>query len=126
MSTPIHLAIPKSYLRLVSNISLEIKIHWAKRRFEWAEYAPYQDKLEKLLMANATQYREFMMFSMEQKVGLSDVYVGVPSAAYLAVFDGFERVAESDLPKFVDTLLVADANAFKERFEFTHNKRKTA
>jgi hypothetical protein len=97
---------------------------WAKRRFEWADYAPYQDRIEKLLMSNATQYREFMMFSIEQKVGLSDVYVGVPAQAFLAVFDGFEPVAEQDLPKMVDSLLVADANAFKERFEFKHNKKR--
>jgi hypothetical protein len=97
---------------------------WAKRRFEWADYAPYQDRIEKLLMTNAAQYREFMMFSIEQKVGLSDVYVGVPAQAFLAVFDGFEPVAEHDLPKVVDSLLVADANAFKERFEFKHNKKR--
>ncbi|MFZ2155500.1 MAG: hypothetical protein WAV72_05185 [Bradyrhizobium sp.] len=74
---------------------------WAKRRFEWADYAPYQDRIEKLLMSNAAHYREFMMFSVEQKVGLSDVYVGVPAQAFLAVFDGFEPVAEQDLPKVV-------------------------
>ena len=101
-------------------------MYWAKRRFEWADYAPYMDRLEKLLMANATQYREFMMFSIEQKVGLSDVYVGVPVQAMLAVFDGFEPVADSDVPKVVDTLLVADVNAFTERFEFKYNKRADA
>lgn len=97
---------------------------WAKRAFQWADYAPYQDRLEKLLMASAAQYREFMMFSTEQKVGLSDVYVGVPAQAFLAMFDGFEPIAEQDLPKVVNTLLVADANAFGERFEFKHNKKR--
>jgi hypothetical protein len=97
---------------------------WAKRAFQWADYAPYQDRLEKLLMSNPAHYREFMMFSIEQKVGLSDVYVGVPAQSFLAVFDRFEPVAEADLPKVVDTLLIADANAFKERFEFKHNKKR--
>ena len=97
---------------------------WAKRSFEWADYAPYQDRIEKLLMSNPAHYREFMMFSVEQKVGLSDVYVGVPAQPFLAVFDGFVAVAENDLPKVVDSLLVADANAFKERFEFKHNKKR--
>jgi hypothetical protein len=99
-------------------------MYWAKRRFEWAQYAPYQDRLEKLLMANAMQYREFMMFSIEQKVGLSDVYVGVPIKESMLLFDGFEPVSEDELPKVVDTLLVADATAFAERFEFRHNQRK--
>ena len=97
---------------------------WAKRRFEWAEYAPYQDRLEKLLMANAARYREYMMFSMEQKVGLADVFVGVPAQELLAVFDGFDAVPKNQVPKVIDTLLVADVNAFKDAgFEFKHNKR---
>ncbi|MEZ0085187.1 hypothetical protein ABIF72_007685 [Bradyrhizobium japonicum] len=98
---------------------------WSKRRFEWAEVAPYQDRMEKLLMANATRYREFMMFMIEVKVGLADVYVSVPTKELMAVFDGFEPVAETDVPKVIDTLLAADVNAFKDAgFEFAHNKRE--
>jgi len=93
---------------------------WAKRQFQWAQFAPYQDCMEKLLMANATRYREFMMFMMEVRAGLADVYVGVPTKELLAVFDGFEPVA--DVPKVIDTLLVADVNAIKDAgFEFKHN-----
>jgi hypothetical protein len=32
---------------------------WIKRRFNAADYAPYMDRLEKLLMTNATLYREW-------------------------------------------------------------------
>jgi hypothetical protein len=96
---------------------------WGKRRFQWADYAPYQDRLEKLQMANATRYREFMMFAIQEKVGLQDIYVGVPTNELMAVFDGFEPVSEAALPKVVDSLLLADVNAFKLRFEFRHNKR---
>ncbi len=98
-------------------------MYWAKRRFKAADYASYQDRLGQLLMANPTAYREYMMFSMKQGVGESDVYVGVPLQGLLAMFDGFERVEETALPKVVDTLLLADANAFGERFEFRHNQR---
>jgi hypothetical protein len=101
---------------------LENEMIWAKRRFQWADYAPYQDRLEKLLMANPTRYREFMMFSVEASGGEGDVYVGVPTKEFIALFDGFEPVREAALPKVVDALLIADANAFKERFEFRHNK----
>ena len=62
---------------------------WAKREFKWADYAPYQDRLGKLLMDNPTHYREFMMFSIEKTTGVSDVYVGVPVKEFLAIFDGF-------------------------------------
>jgi hypothetical protein len=98
---------------------------WGKRSFQWADYAPYQDRLGDLLMKNPTRYREFMMFSVEQKAGLADIYVGVPAEEFMLLFDGFEHVGEDALPKVVDSLLVADANAFAERFEFRHNLRRS-
>jgi hypothetical protein len=97
---------------------------WAKRQFQWADYAPYQDRLGDLLMKNPTRYREFMMFSVEQSAGVGDVYVGVPAKEFMVLFGGFEPVSEEALPKVVDSLLVADANAFAERFEFKHNQKR--
>jgi hypothetical protein len=43
---------------------------------------------------------------------------------FLAVFDGFERIGESDLPKVIDTLHIADASTeqFKSRFTFAHHR----
>ena len=38
-------------------------------------------------------------------------------------FDGFENVAESDVPKVVDTLHLGDRNKFNSRFQFRHNIR---
>lgn len=68
---------------------------WAKHRFAYADYSPYFDRLEKLLMANATLYRQFIMVSTEtDNAGVSDYYVGVPHKAFLAGFDGFETVRE--------------------------------
>lgn len=100
------------------------KMIWGKRRFERAAYAPYQDRLEKLLMANPTRYREFMTFSVEASVGVGDVYVGVPTKELMAMFNGLEPVNEATLPKVIDSLLLADVNAFKDAgFEFKHNKR---
>jgi hypothetical protein len=99
---------------------------WGKRRFQWAEYAPYQDRLGDLQLANATRHREFMMFAIEEKVGLQDIYVGVPTRGLMAVFDGFEPVSEAALPRVVTSLLLADVNAFKDAgFEFKHNKRSS-
>ena len=95
---------------------------WGRRRFQSAEYVPYQDRLQTLQTENATRYREFMMFAIEEQVGLQNIYIGVPTNELLAVFDGFEPVSEAALPRVVDTLLLADFNAFGERFEFRHNK----
>jgi hypothetical protein len=99
-------------------------LFWGKREFRWADYAPYQDRLGKLLMATPSRYREFMMFSVEKSVGVSDVYVGVPLQELMSLFDGFDPVEETNLPKVVDSLSVADANAFGERFEFRHNQKR--
>jgi hypothetical protein len=95
---------------------------WVKRRFQFAEYAPYMDLLEKLLMANPTLYQEFIMVSVktEDKSGESEYYVGVPNKALLARFDGFTPVEESELPKEIDTVLIADQTKepFRSRFRF--------
>jgi hypothetical protein len=96
-------------------------MHWAKRQFAYAAFAPYQDRLEKLLRANPARYREFIMVSTDtEKPGVSTYYVGVPEKPFLAIFDGFTPVEEVGLPKEIDTLLIADATTdeFKSRFKF--------
>jgi hypothetical protein len=95
---------------------------WAKRRFGYADYAPYQDRLQQLMLANSARHAEFIMVSCsaEDHPGMGDYYVGVPTQDLLAGFDGFEPVAERDLPKEIDTLLIADATKepFKSRFRW--------
>lgn len=98
---------------------------WAKRIFEGAAYAPYQDRLQQLLFANAAQYQEFIMVCTDtDRPGVSTYWVGVPTEALLAPFDGFERVQEADLPKEIDSLLLADATKepFTSRFKFKHRR----
>jgi hypothetical protein len=94
---------------------------WVKRDCKHADFAPYQDRLEKLMMANPTRYREFIMVSVETgSPTVSTYFVGTPGKAFMAAFDGFEPVPESELPKQIDTLLIADATSdeFKSRFHF--------
>jgi hypothetical protein len=94
---------------------------WGKRSFSRADYAPYQDKIAKLMMDNATLYKQFIMVSTKtENSAVSVYYVGVPSEAFLVGFDGFEKVQESELPKIIDTLDVADAtkDEFISRFKF--------
>ena len=97
---------------------------WGKRKFEYADYGPYMERLANLQMANPTQYREFIMVSIRtSNVGTSHYYVGVPHKTLMGGFDGFENVAESDVPKVVDTLHLGDRNEFNSRFQFRHNIR---
>lgn len=94
---------------------------WIKRRFSGVDYVPYFKRLESLLMANPTHYKELLMVSTKTDDPLTDdYYVGVPSKAHLIGFDGFERVNESDLPKKVDTFHFGDAikEPFQSRFHF--------
>jgi hypothetical protein len=95
---------------------------WGKRLFVGGDYAPYQDKITKLMMGNAPLYRQFIMVSTnsEHDPAASLCYVGVPNELFLAHFDNFEHVEESELPRDI-TLLVGDSTSqeFKRRFQFT-------
>ena len=79
---------------------------WAKKRCDGIEYIPY---------------REFMLVSVKVKGLVEDFYLGLPDKSYLPLFDGFEAVDESSVPKVVDTLHIADNNEFKRRFTFRHD-----
>jgi hypothetical protein len=99
---------------------------WRKRRFDGVEYIPYFERFEKLLMANGALYREFIMVSTKtDDPFVDDFYIGVPDDRFLAPFDGFEPINDSELPKVIDTLHIADASTeeFKSRFTFRHRTR---
>ena len=53
---------------------------WGKRRFELADYAPYQVRLAKLMLENPLLHSQFIMVSTVTDVpNVFDYYVGVPS-----------------------------------------------
>ena len=93
---------------------------WATRRFAGADYATYQDRLGELMWANTPLYGQFMVVSVEtdRGRGMNDIYVGVPTPAFLAQFDGFRIIPEEELPKEIDTLLIGTVSEFKSHFRF--------
>jgi len=94
---------------------------WLKRRFQAADYAPYQDKLAKLMMAMPTRYAEFLMVSTKVKDALtSDYYIGLPEEPLALAFDGFERMDEAELPREIDVFHLGDQTKqpFTSRFKF--------
>jgi hypothetical protein len=100
---------------------------WGKRRFGFADYSPYFDRLEVLLMANPTIYQQFIMVSTNtDDVNVSDYYVGVPNPTLMVAFDGFEPVDETKMPKVIDTLHIGDTSEIKRRFQFRHELRREA
>jgi hypothetical protein len=98
---------------------------WATCRFAAADYAPYQDRLDELMWANTPLHEQFMMVSVEtdRERGMNDIYVGVPTSAFLAQFDGFRIIPEEELPKEIDTLLMGTINEFKSHFRFRQDQR---
>ena len=93
---------------------------WAKRDFSYANYRPYQNALAELQAIYIHRHSEFIMVSINKiSPGLSTYYVGVPERFLLGAFDGFEAVAESELPQFIDSLLLADvaSKEFSKRFD---------
>jgi hypothetical protein len=103
---------------------------WARRRFKWDEYAPYQDRVGDLQMAAPTLYRQFIMVDVETgEPGVTDHYIGLPDQLFLAAFDGFEVVGEDQLPKEIDGVSLADTSddEFTTRFRLrSHDDRQRA
>jgi hypothetical protein len=102
---------------------------WARRRFNWAEYATYQDRIGELQEATpALQLQQqFIMVDVETgEPGVSDHYIGLPNQAFLAAFDGFEIVSEAQLPKEIDGVSVAiESEEFTSRFRLrSHDDRQ--
>jgi hypothetical protein len=93
---------------------------FGRRRIDGIGYIRYMDLLQKLMMANATLYREFIMVSTKTSEPLfSDYLVGVPSKLFLALFDGSNTVEDVELPEQIDVLHFADTTTdeFKSRFQ---------
>jgi hypothetical protein len=105
----------------------DARMIWARRRFKWADYAVYQDRLGNLQMANPTLSRQFVMVDVEAgEPGVSDHYIAVPNRAFLAAFDGFEVVSEDQLPEAIDGVSIAYTtdDEFTSRFRFRSDEER--
>jgi hypothetical protein len=92
---------------------------WAKRRFQFAEYGPYMDRLGELQMADAARLTQYIMVSTKLNAREADYYVGIPDKAFLALFDGFEAVEDATLPKIINGIQLADLSADEYNSRFT-------
>jgi hypothetical protein len=80
-----------------------MKREWIKRRFQYAEYARYVDKVGELQMQNPAQYQEIIMVAVRrwQKGEEDEYYIGLPgqgvSGLVLWLYtSGRVRAAERD------------------------------
>jgi len=94
---------------------------WGKRAFSNSDFSRYHEILLKLLYANPAHHREFMMVSIKtEDPTLRMYYVGVPLETFTVEFDEFEHVPDEELPKLIDTVIVADVKSddFVSRFRY--------
>jgi phage terminase large subunit len=78
---------------------------WSKRKFQDADYAPCMERLSQLMLADASRADQYMMVSTEDDAAdVDEYYISVPNEVLLRLFDGFERVPESALPKEIDMI----------------------
>lgn len=87
---------------------------WASRQFGIDDWFAVQDRFEALFLA-AGGPREMMLISTKSKGLKTRLLMGLPDPRLLSNFEGFEPVAEADLPKQA-TFLVGYDEAFNERF----------
>jgi len=96
---------------------------WAKRDFQFAEYAPYQVQFEELHFKLGGP-AAMMMVMAKKNARLSDVIISLPDAKFLRMFEGFEIIDESELPKEVSILCVNHAtDDFEKRFKIPSGRR---
>jgi hypothetical protein len=94
---------------------------WGKRAFSNADFGRYHERLLKLLYANPASYREFMMVSTKtEDPTLRMYYVGVPLEKFTIAFDEFEYVPDEELPRVIDTVIVADVESKEFITRFRH------
>jgi hypothetical protein len=65
-----------------------------------------------------------MFWMNTEKPNVADYFVGIPTIQLSPVFDGFDAVKESDLPKEIDGFLLGDQtkDPFTSRFKFARHK----
>ena len=89
---------------------------WFKRYYGAGNYEP-EWKLFETLFLSLHGPREMLMISDEAVATECTVYIGLPDAKLSAIFSGFSRVTESELPKEA-ILQIGDQSAFEEQFSF--------
>jgi hypothetical protein len=98
---------------------------WAKKNIELGNYHNFLDHFNEHKPAYPKQSAEFIVSRRkDDDPNVGTFFVGVVSEDHLSVFValGFERVAETDLPKDIDLVHFPDATADAvKRFKMRDN-----
>jgi hypothetical protein len=105
----------------------DTEMNWGKRALSNIEDSSrYHEHLLKLLYSNPGRYQEFMMVTTKTEEPTSRMYyVGVPPEVPTGAFEGFEYVPEGELPKEIDSVIVAavESEEFTSRFRYLSETR---
>jgi hypothetical protein len=97
---------------------------FAKKSMTVVELAKVQDQIGRLQMLLEAPH-DLMMFSAKTAdSSRQDIYIGLPNAAMLTDFPGFQQVDQGSLPDFLATL-VAREDGFEDRFPDIYRKRRS-
>ena len=88
---------------------------WFSKRFEFGDYASDQDKFSGLFMKLGAPKN--MMMVASGPIHNSEIFVQLPDRKLIALFDGYDEIAEAGLPKAARGL-VSNQDEFEKRFEY--------
>jgi hypothetical protein len=99
---------------------------WAKQRVSHTACMIYMETIGALQFEDPSSVGELMMVGLDVDGRHQDVYISVPSRELLARFDGFEAVSETELPKEIDFIHIAEHTSgnFKKRFTLRDSQER--
>ena len=99
---------------------------WAKQRVAHTACMIYMKTIGALQFEHPSSVGELMMVGRDVDGRHQDVYISVPSRELLARFDGFEAVSETELPKEIDFIHVAEhtSGEFEKRFTLRDRRNR--
>jgi hypothetical protein len=97
---------------------------WAKQRVAHTACMIYMETIGALQFEHPSSLGELTMVGRDVDGRHQDVYISVPSRELLARFDGFEAVSETELPKEIDFIHVAEHTEFEKRFTLRDSRER--
>ena len=88
-----------------------------------ADWQKVQDHIGNLQIAMGSPHDLMMLSAATDSVAEQEIYIGLPSEALLSAFPGFEKVARTELPDHLSTLVVRE-DEFEKRFPDIYQKRR--
>jgi len=97
---------------------------FAKKNMNVSKWAAVQDRVGQLQISLGGPHDLMMLSSDSGELGIETIYIGLPTASLLPLFEGFEVIQQSELPDYLTTLVCRE-DEFAERFPDIAKKRRS-